>query len=108
MPRRWVIAFSASLVTTIVLHLCFVERGSGRYVNGEPPMQAWFGVVGELRHTAHVTWIGPRQFATEHRDLVCLAGGMLTPAILLGAAAFSLFRGFRDARAGKETRHEKH
>ena len=100
------------VVVAIMLHRCLVEWGSGLCLDAEPPLSAWFGVVagemrlvpGEMRGNSHppvgapMYWIGPRQFATEHRDVMCFAGGMLAPVVLLCAAVFSLARGLGDAR----------
>lgn len=108
-PLR-IILIVTCVVAAIMLHRCLTEWGSGLCVDAEPPLSAWFGVVaGEMRlmpaqmpgssvrYGAPMYWIGPRQFATRYRDIVCFAGGMLAPVVLLGAAVFSLARGFRNA-----------
>jgi hypothetical protein len=93
------------VTAAVMLQLCLIELGGGSYLSGEPPLRAWFGViVGEMdgyTKMAHVTWIGPQMLVTRYRDLVCFAGGILAPAVLLCAAVFSLVRGFRDA--GQDT-----
>ncbi|HIJ74539.1 MAG TPA: hypothetical protein HPP83_10605 [Candidatus Hydrogenedentes bacterium] len=119
MPRRFVLGLLVCLPAAILLHLCFVERGSGVYRNGGPPGEAWFGVIGEkypfsvpenlsgqayeqyLLRTAgfktgelvaHCIWFGPRFPSVKRNDLLCFAGGIIVPAVLLGTAVLSLAR----------------